>query len=68
MCNFDGGDCCLKDAVETFYCQQCVCNEQPEIDDQCIFQTEVKNGICEDFANTQSCAFDGGNINKLLLC
>jgi hypothetical protein len=45
MCNFDGGDCCLKDAVETFYCQQCVCNEQPEIDDQCIFQTEVKNGI-----------------------
>ena len=65
-CNFDGGDCCLHgenaEEVDTSrqLCTDCVCFDPPKILPNCVYQDYVNNSICEDFANINECAFDGG--------
>ena len=64
-CNFDGGDCCQPE-LDSTYCTECICYQRladVQLDDSsnCDFKSYVANGICEDFANTPSCNYDGGD-------
>ena len=64
-CNFDGGDCCQPELDRT-YCSECICYQtladiQLDESSKCDFKTYVANGICEDFANTPDCNYDGGD-------
>ncbi len=59
-CLFDGGDCCGSN-VNTMFCDHCQCLEDVlQLDESCIYQHGLGNGICEDFANIAECEFDHG--------
>jgi hypothetical protein len=60
ICNFDNGDCCGSN-VNKLFCLNCFCFQETDIiEDTCQYTKDVQNGICDDFANTQECAYDKG--------
>ena len=60
MCGFDGGDCCLLDK-RVNYCTDCFCLQENKAPfPNCTFEKSLGDGICDDFANNEKCAFDQG--------
>jgi hypothetical protein len=82
-CGFDGGDCCGEN-VNSVHCTKCQCltsvTEPPiptttstststTASSDCIRESWVGDGFCDDATNTPECRFDGGdccgvNANK----
>ena len=59
-CPFDGGDCCGL-TVNTLFCTHCICLENVTYGADCRHQSSKGNGVCNDFANTKECDYDGGD-------
>ena len=58
VCNYDGGDCCAKNA-NTTACSECVCL----LVETCAagYHPLVGNGFCNDDTNIAECDYDGGD-------
>ena len=57
-CNFDGGDCCGSDVIDT-YCTECICYESSSCSAELL--PLIGNGYCDDETNTVTCNYDGGD-------
>ena len=60
VCDFDSGDCCGPE-VNSLFCKDCQClEEELPILKGCFFVDILGNGVCDEFANNEECAFDKG--------
>ena len=59
VCNYDGGDCCLK-VINIDQCSECICY----LEEFCatgFLPPSVGDGYCNDDTNIIECGFDGGD-------
>merc|ERR1712037_323689 len=65
-CEYDGGDCCLKNVVKK-YCKQCKCldpakaNKCDTTKNKCGAAKYKGDGNCDDENNNCGCEYDGGD-------
>lgn len=58
-CDYDGGDCCSFDGINTERCTECVCHLQ----ETCAagMHPNVGDGFCNEEINIHECNYDGGD-------